>query len=262
MAGKKQVSQLSLEGVLDYAVQHAPVIRLPRATAHEKLANAQRYLEAAHESVDTLLMTMQLSRALSKALTGKDPRGRLQEHEVDLLRAAVVFAAAGLDATLKELIRTATVAIAAVNEDAGAKFAEFVDRYLGSANVAIDRKALTRILIAPEHSRFFLLDEYVADLTGDSLQSAEQVGRVCSALGITDTALRKRMGKGETLDEMFRARNEIVHELDLTRVGKRRSRPTTKVMAWVTEALSMAQEVINRVSDTLRGNPRHPGVNR
>ena len=55
------------------------------------------------------------------------------------------------------------------------------------------------------------------------------------------------MSEGSVLDRMFRARNQIVHELDLKGSGVRR-RKIVEVQEWVTEALVVGQEVINAVA--------------
>lgn len=65
---------------------------------------AQRFLASAYGSVEAVLQTLKTVRELRRAQTG-DIRGRLTSAEEDLLRAAIVFTGAGLDATLKQLIR-------------------------------------------------------------------------------------------------------------------------------------------------------------
>ena len=61
-----------------------------------------------------------------------------------------------------------------------------------------------------------MIEDYIYELTGSSLQTAEEVDKVAGALGIDDAALRKRIVGLKTL---FVARNEISHELDLCFAG-------------------------------------------
>jgi hypothetical protein len=59
-----------------------------------------------------------------------------------------------------------------------------------------------------------LIEDYIYELTGASLQSAQQVQMVVGALGIDDADLRKRVNG---LKALFAARNEVSHEPDLQR---------------------------------------------
>src|SRR3954447_23854049 len=61
---------------------------------------AQRFLEGAHDSVESLFQSIDSLRTAR----GAGGRGRLTSSEEDLLRAALVFTGAGMDATLKRLI--------------------------------------------------------------------------------------------------------------------------------------------------------------
>ena len=80
---------------------------------------------------------------------------------------------------------------------------------------------------------------------------------VCEALGvITETEIRQRLGKGGLLDRMFKARNEIVHQLDLARDGSRTERPLGEAMDYATEALTVTQLMINQVGKILP--PKEP----
>lgn len=212
---------------------------------------AQKYLGAAHASIELLFFNLQICRGVWKGMKGKDPRGRPLPHDVDMLRAVVVFAAAAMDATLKELIRNALTELTTVDEGAGRKFREFVEQYIGSSGAILDRKAISDVLTAQDHPREHLLEKYIEALTGDSLQSAKQVGKVCSALGVTDKSLRMRLKDGGILDQMFLARHKIVHEFDLPKPPPQ-TRTLPKIKLWVKEALYVAQEVINQVSDTLK----------
>ncbi len=112
---------------------------------------------------------------------------------------------------------------------------------------------------------------YIRSLTTDSLQSAEELDSVCTALGVTDAELRKRIqdargakAADQSLRQLFIARNQIIHEFDLqpqapTKAGDRRRRERTleEVQRWASEGLDVAQCVINdvarRITDARQG---------
>ncbi len=197
-----------------------------------------------------LLETLEVIRAIRREERG-DIRGRMPENEADLLRAAVVFTGAGLDATLKQLIRDTLPKLLEENEQAQTKFEAFAADRLGTGEIA-DATAIARYLVAP-NPRLRLIEDYIYKLTGSSLQSAEEVQQVASALGIDDKSLRKRI---TGLRELFVARNEISHELDLQAPEKqgdrsRRTRSMPKTISMCHEGLEVGQLIINAVCDLL-----------
>lgn len=147
----------------------------------------------------------------------------MPENEGDLLRAAVVFTGAGLDATLKQLIRDTLPRLLESITQAHDKFESFAAGQLGTGEIA-DTKTIARYLTSSD-PRGRLIEDYIYDLTGSSLQSAEEVHLAAGALGIDDSSLRKRI---TGLRPLFVMRNEISHELDLQRLEKQgdRSRRT------------------------------------
>ena len=207
---------------------------------------AQRFLASAYDSVEAVLANQAAIRGLRKLETG-DVRGRLPANEEDLLRAAIVFTGAGLDATLKQLIRDALPTLLETNAQAHDKFEKFAEERLGTSEVA-DTKVIARYLTSA-NPRERLIEDYIYALTGSSLQSAEEVDKVAAALGIDDPQLRKRIGG---LRQLFTARNEIAHELDLQRPERRgdRARRTRGIKATENlchEGLEVGQLMINAV---------------
>jgi hypothetical protein len=150
---------------------------------------AQRFLAGAYDSVEAVLGNLQLIRSMREAETG-DIRGRLTANEEDLLRAAIVFTGAGLDATLKQLIRDTLGALLKSSDLSHEKFEEFAAKRLRTGEIA-EPKMIARYLTS-ETPRELLIEDYIYDLTGSSLQSAEEVDRAAGALGIDDGGLRKR----------------------------------------------------------------------
>jgi hypothetical protein len=208
---------------------------------------AQRFLASAYDSVDGLLDTLTTIRQARKAGQG-DIRGRLPENEADLLRAAIVFTGAGLDASLKQLIRDSLPTLLDNNAQAHVKFEAFAADRLGVGEIA-DTKVIARYLTSA-NPRERLIEDYIYGLTGSSLQSADEVQRVAGALGISDKTLRTRI---TGLRSLFVARNEVSHELDLQRPEKqgdrsRRTRRMNQTVSICHEGLEVAQFMINAVA--------------
>ena len=94
-----------------------------------------------------------------------------------------------------------------------------------------------------------MIDKYVYELTGSSLQSHDEVKKVAGALGLASRDLVKRM---DGLKPLFQARNEIVHELDLRdpkRHGDRRrlTRSIESTESEVFPAFAVGQTFIDEV---------------
>jgi hypothetical protein len=164
----------------------------------------------------------------------------------------VVFGCAGLDASLKQLIRDALPVLLEINTQAREKFLSFVQRAI-NLEVPAAKRTLAEVLTASD-PRGTLVDRYIYEMTGSSLQSKQQVTEAAGALGISDPAIRREVG---ALDPVFVARNQIVHELDLLdpeRHGnrERRDREVNETIKLAHSALVVGQMVINGVIDLLR----------
>lgn len=211
---------------------------------------AQRFLASAYDAVDAVLENLEKVREIRRQEVG-DIRGRLTASEEDLLRAALVFTGAGLDATLKQLIRDTLPILLGSNRQAHEKFESFTTDRLGTGEIA-DTKMIARYLTSP-NPRVRLIEDYIYALTGSSLQSAEEVQKTAGALGIDDQSLRQRISG---LKSLFVARNQISHELDLRspeRRGDRQRRtraigPTVKLCH---EGFEVAQLIVNAVGELL-----------
>lgn len=220
---------------------------LPEPLAGIGTETAQRFLSSAFESVDGCFLTLETVRAARKA-AGGSIAGRLTSNEEDLLRAAIVFTGAGLDSMLKRLIRDTLPALLESSGQAHEKFEAFAAQRLGTGEIA-DAKMLARYLTSAD-PRARLIDDYIYDLTGSSLQSAEEVGKAAGALGINDPVLRKSI---DELKPLFVARNEISHELDLQELDRpgdrrRRSRAMGPTKDLCQDGLDVGQLIVNGVA--------------
>ena len=67
---------------------------------------------------------------------------------MDLLRASIIFAGAGLDSSLKQLIRDSTWALTHTDELTGRKLRDFTTRFLADGEHGVSPKRLAEILRA------------------------------------------------------------------------------------------------------------------
>ena len=123
------------------------------------------------------------------------------------------------------MLRDTLPTLPGTSDQAHEKFESFAADSFGTGEIA-DAKMIARYLTSGD-PRGRLIEDYIYELTGTSLQSAEEVQKVAGALGIDDATLRTRVNGLRTL---FVARNEISHELDLQRLERpgdrtRRARP-------------------------------------
>lgn len=228
---------------------------LPSGVGHDATDKSQRFLISAHEAVEGVFDTLYKIRGLRKA-EGGGIQGQMTHNENDQLRAAIVFSGAGLDATLKQMIRdTLPLLLEAGNEQAHKKFEDFASGQLGTGEIA-DTRIVARYLTSAS-PRERLIEDYIYELTGSSLQSKEEVQKVAGALGVKDEELRKKIDK---LKPLFVARNEISHELDLQKPEKagdrtRRSRPINQTKAICNSGFEVGQLIVNDVGKQLASEP-------
>lgn len=224
---------------------------LPDAKSHTACQKSQHFLTSAHQSVNGVLANLTELRKLHQQKTGRDPRGRLTESHEDLLRAAVLFTGAGLDATLKQLLRDALPLVIDKSPEARDKFQTMVEKELATSTGIVDSKTLAQYLVAVD-ARRALIERYVEVLTGGSLQSAEEVSKTAGALGVSDKALRSDI---EQTGRFFKARNEIAHELDLqhpSKPGDKTRRPrSVEIVDDCSSVFAIAQRLVNAVVDVI-----------
>src|SRR5207247_2197968 len=89
-----------------------------------------------------------------------------------------------------------------------------------AAELASGAKFLALVL-AEREPRKKLIEEYIKELTGESLQSAEEIMRTAAALGLDPRTLGLDVQRPR---EIFARRNKIIHELDIDRDAKKRKR--------------------------------------
>lgn len=180
---------------------------------------------------------------------GRKIQGRLPGNEEDLLRAAILFSGAGMDAALKRLIEDALPSIVEISTAAHNKLEVFlVARIKGE----FAPSRLAKYILSPS-PRSAAIDDYIWTLTGESLQSVEQVDKVAAALGLNDSELRQDI---RGLKPLFHARNQISHELDLQQTQRqgdksRVARRMADTAQLAHSGLNVAQKMLNGVAACL-----------
>lgn len=138
---------------------------------HSELSDALLIFQNALSSSVSLFTTFELVR------TGRGKkRGMTTDQEQDILRAMLVMACAGLDASLKHVIQDALPLLVPANSDAQSGLEKFVERQVRSeeSDLGTNAKYLAKILASSSPYRR-VVESYINALTGDSLQSADQL---------------------------------------------------------------------------------------
>ena len=176
--------------------------------------------------------------------------------EQDLIRASLTFAAAGLDSVIKELIKGAIRALAATDPEVQKGLEQYARRQLrddtDGAFAKESASFIAKILVSPSPYEQ-LIENYTLHLTGNSLQSVDQLFMASSALGVKISVINT---KSNELREIFDIRNKIIHELDI-RFGaasgqKARNSRTKKDLDEKTDLLlDVAKQYIDAVNKKL-----------
>ena len=188
----------------------------PKKPANECLHRAYAIIAYAVDSTSRFYDTYKSYRAEKTA-------GALSYAEQDLLRAMLVFSAAGLDSMLKQLVKDALpVMLRHECQEAEEHLRTWAERRMKSLPLEEDAEQdrvprsttfLAKVLTSTS-PRDALIELLVQDLIGDSLQSKEQVHKVVKYLGLGNR-VESLQSCGTELDRAFKYRNQIVHEMDV-----------------------------------------------
>ncbi len=178
-------------------------------------SRSYQIVQYGHESAKSLIDAF-------RKVKGKR-RGAATDEQQDILRAALVFSGGCIDSCLKQLIKECLPELIHKDEHVKKAFETFVERALRRADVepGVNLGILARTLTSAQPLEY-LSEAYVYDLTGSSLQSVEQLFSACKALGL-DPVSQVKLCKKE-LDRVFKARNQVVHEMDIDFSAPRRNR--------------------------------------
>lgn len=225
------------------------LLPVPPAEPHsELLRRSHRVLSYAHESAKHLLNVYD---ELQKRRHGGAPT----TEEQDLLRAMVVMAGAGLDATLKQLAKDALGEVVRSSDAARNTLVEFLDRKLkrGGDESGLNVKVLLQILVGgggmnPTDGAVDVLRQ---ELMQESMQSYEQLRRIVRHFGLDDTFLRSQEVE---LRSAFKVRNEVVHEMDMQADAGRVRRPRRRreMVEKASVLLKVAGVIVNGADQVLK----------
>ena len=206
-------------------------------------------IKFSHKSSDSFLEALMVVRRERGA-----KRGALTDEEQDLLRMMVVIGAAGLDSLLKQIIRDCLPKLVKLDENVQKGLETFVTRQLrgdvDNLNTSASNKFLAKVLLADSHQTQ-VIEEYVQDLTGSSLQSVEELIKAVNALGINPGQIGIDPNK---LKPIFDIRNRIIHELDINFESARRNRNIRKVDDMISRTnllLELSEKILKAVYNKL-----------
>jgi hypothetical protein len=187
-----------------------PLLDAPKGH-YPQIRPAHRLLRGAHRSVAGLLEAHQVLDEKRRS-SNSSTKGRMAENELDVLRAAIIFTSSGLDASMRRLVTdVGRHLVGKAGTGARRQYEEFLKQELSKSNVAEGIRGAVREM-DPTAS---LVDHYLAEKTRASFQGSDDLKRrVRNALGVSGSAISD--SRLSSLDEFFRARNAIAHELDYT----------------------------------------------
>ena len=175
--------------------------------------------EYAHASASSLVAAFDDAKTKRGNL-----RGILTDQEQDILRAALVMSCAGVDAALKQAIRDCFEHLLEKSKLVRDGFEKFIRKRISGEGDVLELAAGAKFLalvLAEKQPRTKLIEEYIRELTGDSLQSVDEILRTTAALGLDNKALGLNVAR---LRDIFVIRNKIIHELDLDLTAPKRKR--------------------------------------
>lgn len=164
--------------------------------------------------------------------------GSRPDQQQDLLRAMLLFAAAAVDAVVKQLVEDCLQEVIQRDEGAFRQFVSHIETHLRSFtrsevdNKSPEKQAIASIAmaIASDTPQKVLIHSMKKSLTGSSLQSVDQLLSVASKFAIPKDAF---IDDVDELKGAFKKRNQIAHEMDIIFSQRRRvqrtcSRPDMK----------------------------------
>ena len=233
----------------------------PDPRAWGNLPEVQVAIGAARSSAESAIAMAFTMNSLRKTAEGKAVRGKFTSEAVDCLRSALLFCGAGLDTALKRLVAEALPLLVKSDQGVSKKLSDFAETQIGDVEGAVRAKDLVRVLLGEgKNPREIMVGRWIYALESNSAQSADRVSEIVGALGVVDGDLRKRIGPTKTrsslLEKAFSARNEIAHELDVTKPAEaarkrleniRRYRNVDDITSLCGELLDVTQCIVNDV---------------
>ncbi len=174
---------------------------------NQELAKAYFILVHTHETSGSFLSSFD---------SRPNKMGAPTDQDQDLLRAMLIFASAGLDSMVQQLVKDALGIV--INCDRGAfqQFESFISTAIkmpvsGSQLPTIDFNMLASAL-SQRTPRDAFLSTLVKKLTSNSMQSRSQLLSAAAHFGIIADEL---MSDFKKVDQVFEIRNRISHDMDI-----------------------------------------------
>lgn len=214
------------------------------------IEDAKIILEHTHNVANSFLSTYKELR--------KGKVGGTNDSEQDLLRAMLVFATAGLDALLKQLVNDTLDIIIERDEGANTQLQAFVAGQLKNTDIDGLQKnsKFLSLILTSDSPKELSIKLFKRDRTSGSLQSKEEVLRIASAFAIKPEELKISMDK---LDEIFKVRNIMIHEMDVNLNGqnrKRNHRGVNEMIEYTNVILELSETFFHIINKriTVKGN--------
>ena len=215
----------------------------PSRPLSDAARNAFAILCSAHDAASSFLDIFDAARQARNA------KGASTDEEQNLLRAMLVFASAGLDSMIKQLVRDALSLTIDRSEGAEDNLRTFISKRLARGG-ELNPEFLSTVLVS-RYPRNVLVNELVTNLVSQSLQSKEQVLRAASYFDIPSVTLASDLN---LLEDIFRARNEMAHEMDVDFAQpnrNRRPRRRARMVGHTSEILRLANAFLVEVDRRL-----------
>ena len=195
--------------------------------------------------LNSLKTTIESFFSLHESLESKD-----EEQKQNILRAIILFSCSGVDAVVKQLINDTLGYVIDRDEGAFNQFKNFTADKIQGKN-EINSKLLSELFVT-ENPKEILIMTLKKELTQNSLQSAEELFRVASYFNIETMKLEQNPRK---LKEIFVARNQITHELDVDMDSKNfsmRHRDIDMVKDYSNHLLQLSEKFITLVENIIK----------
>ncbi|MGC1310526.1 MAG: HEPN domain-containing protein [Phormidesmis sp.] len=215
----------------------------PERPENRAATNAYLILCSAHKTASSFLDIFNSTQSTQAATDNPT------DEEQDLLRAMLIFASAGLDSMVKQLVSEALSCVIEQNEGAESLFKQFIERRLNRSETQ-DNRFLANIL-GDANPRKVLLDELVFSITSQSLQSVDQLLKTAAFFNIES---RRICENPKSLRQVFQMRNQISHEMDVDpnqASGNRRPRTKEHMIEATSELFLVSKNFLKEVDSLL-----------
>lgn len=210
---------------------------------HPATNPARRLLSAAIGSSNALALYAQVPLMDSSSpQLGLFSLEEAHQPSAEIARSLYVFAGASIDVTLKQLVRDALNPVLQVNRNARVARDKFLEN-VGQQNLLRFAKTEDPAAARDQH--------YISQLTRASLQQSGKVNELVRALGLNDPSERT---VSTTLDPVLKARNQIVHDLDVdSTTGNRRPRSSRTAIADADGVFNLLIDILEATSSSITG---------